>query len=37
MIAARGLRKLAVIEAVRGSHEEAAAAITRATGVLWVA
>jgi hypothetical protein len=28
-----GLRKMAAIEAVRGSHEEAAAAITRATGV----
>src|SRR5712691_66639 len=29
----RGLRKLGVIEAVRGSHEGAALAITRATGV----
>ena len=28
-----GLRKLAAIEAVRGSHEDAAAAVTRATGV----
>ena len=28
-----GIRKLAAIEAVRGSHEGAAAAITRATGV----
>jgi hypothetical protein len=28
-----GLRKLATAEAVRGSHDEAAAAITRATGV----
>jgi hypothetical protein len=28
-----GLRKLAAIEAVRGSHEDAALAITRATGV----
>jgi hypothetical protein len=28
-----GLRKLAAIEAARGSHESAAAAITRATGV----
>ena len=28
-----GLRKLAAIEAARGSHEAAAAAITRATGV----
>lgn len=28
-----GLRKLAAIEAVRGSHEGAAAAVTRATGV----
>ncbi len=29
----RGLRKLAAIEAARGSHEAAAAAITRVTGV----
>ncbi len=29
----RGLRKLAAVESARGSHEEAAAAITRATGV----
>jgi hypothetical protein len=29
----RGLRKLAAIEAVRGSHEDAVAAVTRATGV----
>src|SRR5216684_882790 len=28
-----GLRKLAAVEAVRGSHEGAAAAVTRATGV----
>ncbi len=28
-----GLRKLAAIEAVRGSHEDAVAAVTRATGV----
>ncbi len=28
-----GIRRLAVIEAVRGSHEEAAGAITRASGV----
>ena len=28
-----GLRKLAAVEAVRGSHEDAAAAIVRATGV----
>ena len=28
-----GLRKLAAIEAARGSHEAAAAAVTRATGV----
>jgi hypothetical protein len=31
--ALHGLRKLAAIESARGSHEAAAAAITRATGV----